>query len=169
MSSVSSVNPAPPLSVTAVVVNDLRNGDNAKVDAAVEQIRGFIKDGHIADALWKNWIPQLMRINRYDDVVEFSLNGGIARPGTLGRMMAFRAEALLAINQRGRSRIWRRQQRDWRDHFELRTARLHAPTRGCYHCNSRARRRENRLKLSLPTKSTQHSRSLAIFLTAFRD
>ena len=74
------------------------DSDPGTIDAAVEQIRSFIKDGHIADALWKNWLPQLLRNKRYDAAVEFSMAGATTKPGLTPVYMAFRAKALLALD-----------------------------------------------------------------------
>jgi len=84
----------------AEITADLRSSDPDNIKAAITAIRDAMGHGHIADALWKNWLPALMRGNRFQDAADLSFTAALARPatGTIGPLLSFHARALLGLH-----------------------------------------------------------------------
>jgi hypothetical protein len=91
----------PAADTSAQVKSDISTGETVAVAHAVGQIHFWIDRGQVPFNLWREWIPALMNLHRYQEVAQLALDGSIARPGieAIEPLMEFRAKALLAINK----------------------------------------------------------------------
>jgi hypothetical protein len=81
------------------VGDEIYRGNPAEIDAAVAQIRVWVKLHRVNDNLWRHWLPDLMTAQRYDYAAELALAGAFDRPEGTDQLLDFRTKALLAMDK----------------------------------------------------------------------
>jgi hypothetical protein len=85
----------------AKVDQDLASADGAAKDAAIGSIKTWLKGGFVSDHTWRQWIPQMVKDNKQQDVADIAMEGLLHRPdpGAVVPLMQFRYQALLALKK----------------------------------------------------------------------
>jgi len=99
-----SFSPTPDKTSRDRVRSELESGDEPSIDAAIKEIHFWVDQGdpHLVPREFDiYWLPDLIKLHRYRDVVDLSLAGAVANPNTRGlsHMLRLRAQALVALGR----------------------------------------------------------------------
>jgi hypothetical protein len=91
----------PTKDATDLVLKELTSGDEVAVQQATKQIRLWTDHHHIPFHLWHEWLPALMKEEKYQDVADLALSASLSRPDVAGitGTTEWRARALLALDR----------------------------------------------------------------------
>jgi hypothetical protein len=83
------------------VLHEIKSGEGAQIDSAVQQIHYWIDNGSVSTDLWNYWFPALMTAKRYQDVADCALLAvlNVDDIRTAENCMKFRAHALLEVHK----------------------------------------------------------------------